>query len=139
MKTNWENSRAVCLMVRIKELLTHLYYHKMRMEMTVRVFVSGIKNCYNCEKIGHIKKSLPRSGTLPFIWRCQTHLGLLLECVSCKGKNTVFNQRCPLIIREKEIKSITANGSIDYIEARRIVEGWTQSWSLIGKGNSKTC
>jgi hypothetical protein len=30
-----------------------------------------------------------------------------------------------------------ANRRVGYIEARRTVEGWTQSWSLIGKGNSK--
>jgi hypothetical protein len=29
------------------------------------------------------------------------------------------------------------NRSIGYTEDRRIVKGWIQSWSLIGKGNSK--
>jgi hypothetical protein len=53
-KTSCKDLRAVCLMVRTKELLTHLYSHEMRVEMTV--FVLGVKNCYNCGKMGHIKK-----------------------------------------------------------------------------------
>jgi hypothetical protein len=31
-----------------------------------------------------------------------------------------------------------AKSSIDCMEARRIIEGWTQSWLLIGEGNSVT-
>jgi hypothetical protein len=69
--------------------------------------------------------------------RCQTHWDCSLKFVCCKGEHKAFNQRCPLIIKEKDIKSVMTNRSVGDIEARRIVEGWTQSWSLIGKGNSE--
>jgi hypothetical protein len=72
-----------------KELPTHLYYHETRVEMTV--FIPGVKNSYNCEKIGHIKKVCQEA---EHVWDCSP------KCVNCKGKYTAFSQRCPLIIRE---------------------------------------
>jgi hypothetical protein len=62
----------------------------------------------------------------------QNTLDTSLKCVNCKGKHKAFNQRCPLIIKEKEIKKVMANRSVGYADGRRNIKGWTQSWSLIG-------
>jgi hypothetical protein len=108
-------------MVRTKELPTHLYSHEMRVEMTV--FVPGVKNCYNCGKIGHIKK-VCKEAEHCLSYRGAKHVGdCSLKCVNCKGQHKAFNQRCPLIIKEKETKSVMTNRSVGYIEAKRTVEG----------------
>jgi hypothetical protein len=133
MKKIWKDLRALCLTVRIKELLTRLYYDDMRAQMTV--FVPGIKNCYSCGKIGHIKKACQEAEHCLSCGGAKHTADYCQKCVNCKGKYKALNQRCPLITKEKEIY-VMANRSVGYVEARRIFEGWAQSWSLIGKGNS---
>lgn len=85
------------------------------------VFLPGVKNCYKCGKIGHTEKSLPLIGT----FSCRDAKNIR-DCSKkyayCKGNHKAFNQNCPLIIKEREIKSVMTSRSGGFVEVRRTVE-----------------
>jgi hypothetical protein len=50
------------------------------------------------------------------------------KCRNFDGNQRANSERCPVIKKQKEVNQIMAHRNVGFLEARKIVEKWSQPW-----------
>jgi len=119
-------SRTVCLKFSRQILPKYVFLCRNRYE--VYPYISKVKTCFSCCRIGYISnncKSKPRclfcgndAHESPSVCPKKDDNPL---CINCKGEHLANSRDCPLIIKHKMILSLAASENISLIEAKRKV------------------
>jgi len=117
-------SRTICLKFAGQILPKYVFLCRNRYE--VSPYISKVKICFSCQRIGHISKnckgkprclfcggdkhdsptSCPKSKDDP-------------KCINCQGEHLATSYDCPLIIQHRKALSLAAAENIPIIEAKR--------------------
>jgi len=116
-------SRTICLKFTGQILPKYVFLCRNRYE--VSPYISKVKICFSCQRIGHISKnckgkprclycdgdkhdsptSCPKTKDDP-------------RCINCQGEYLATSYECPLIIKHKKVLSLAAAENIPIIEAK---------------------
>jgi len=117
-------SRSISLKFAGQILPKYVFLCRNRYE--VFPYISKVKICYSCHRIGHISKNCKGK---PRCLYCggDKHDSLSScpsindnpMCINCQGEHLATSYDCPIIIRHKKILSLAATENIPIIEARR--------------------
>lgn len=105
------------------------------LNIKIEDYIPNPMRCFNCQKLGHLKKHCKRNAVCP---RCGNEGHSLetcsaeMKCVNCEGKHLSFSKTCPRWIEEKDIQKLKAQKNITYQDAKKFI--LTQK-SLISEKN----
>jgi len=130
MKINGEvkyiSSRTVCLNFTGQILPKYVFLCRNRYE--VSPYISKIKICYACYRIGHISKKCRGNSKCIFCGRDAHDSSSLCPqennnpcSINCRGGHLATSHDCPLTVRHKLILFFAASENIPLIDARRII------------------
>jgi len=117
-------SRTVCLKFAGQILPKYVFLCRNRCE--VYPYISKVKVCFSCHRIGHISKNCKSKSRCLFCGDdvheppsvCPKKDDNPL-CINCKGEHLANSRDCPLIIKHRMILSLAASENIPLIEAKR--------------------
>jgi len=123
-ETNYIPSRTICLKFAGQILSKYVFLCRNRYE--VFPFVSKVKICFACYRIGHISKNYKGKSRCIFCGgdvhdsasTCSKKNDNFFY-VNYQGEHLVTSHDCPLIVRHKMILSLAASENIPLIEAKR--------------------
>ncbi|XP_071582274.1 uncharacterized protein [Temnothorax nylanderi] len=107
--------------------------------LRVRPYVESVSQCFRCFKYGHFQNNC-KSNDL--CGRCGNTAhgpcGFEFKCVNCGGRHRATDKKCPVYIKNKEIKKVMAYHSASYTEAMKIINGQDTEEREYDKYNKKT-
>jgi len=117
-------SRTVCLKFAGQILPKYVFLCRNRCE--VYPYISKVKVCFSCHRVGHISKNC-KSGSRCLFCGEGVHESPSVcpkkddnpLCINCKGEHLANSRDCPLIIKHRMILSLAASENIPLIEAKR--------------------
>jgi hypothetical protein len=104
----------------------HVYFRNMKIE--VSTFVAAVRQCYKCGKFVHISKFCMKEKQYFSCGEVKHEGSCVKKCLNCNGNHRANSERCPVIKKQKEINQIMAHRNVEFLEARTIVEKWSQPW-----------
>jgi len=117
-------SRTVCIKFAGQILPKYIFLCRNRYE--VHPYITKVKICFSCHRIGHISKNCKSKPRCLFCGNdaheppsvCPNKDDNPL-CINCKGEHLANSRNCPLIIRHRMVLSLAASENIPLIEAKR--------------------
>jgi hypothetical protein len=98
------------------------------MKIEVSTFVAAVRHCYKCGKFGHISKFCTKEKQCFSCGEVKHEGSGIKQCLNCNGNHRANSERCPVIKKQKAINQIMAHRNVGFLEARKIVEKWSQPW-----------
>ncbi|XP_071641713.1 uncharacterized protein [Temnothorax longispinosus] len=106
--------------------------------LKVRPYVEPVSQYFRCFKYGHFKnncKSKDLCGRCGSTAHGPCDFGY--KCVNCKGKHRATDRKCPIYVKNKEIKIAMAKNNATYTEAIKIINGQDAKEQEYDKYNRK--
>lgn len=124
-RVNSENKWVDCESIRVcfksNNLPSHIYAYDCR--LTVEPYVFPVTQCSGCWQFGHVvkycplkKKICPKCGGNHE--NCDTSN---ISCLNCKGNHFVLDKKCPLFLKEKDIRNIMSTEQVPYRKALQLL------------------
>jgi len=118
-------SRTICLKFAGQILPKYIFLCRNRYE--VSPYVSRVKICFSCQRIGHISKNCRGKARCLFCGgdkhdppsTCPKKDSDGVKCINCQGDHLATSFQCPLIERHKRILALAASENIPIVEAKR--------------------
>lgn len=119
----WEDSESVCIEFKGEELPSTIKIWKVILD--VDPYISYVKICFLCGKLGHISKRCKREE------RCLTYAGahpkdinctLQQKCINCTMAHKTLDKSCSEFQKSKAITRIMTVDNLPFLRAKRIVE-----------------
>lgn len=101
------------------------------LKVKVAPFIPSPLRCFQCQKFGHSSRNCKSSAKCA---KCseEAHEGDCTKpskCINCEGKHPSFSKDCPQWKLEAQIQKIRVERRIPFVEAKRLVAGFTPSTS----------
>jgi len=118
-------SRTICLKFAGQILPKYIFLCRNRYEVTP--YVSKVKICFSCQRIGHISKNCKGKARCLYCGEdkhdppssCPKKDCEEFKCINCQGDHLATSFQCPLIDRHKRILALAASENIPIVEAKR--------------------
>lgn len=118
-KGKWVDCESIRICFESRVAPKHVIAYGCR--MAVEDFVFQVTQCSGCFKYGHIFKFCPSKQALCPKCGSSKHDNCTkteLKCLNCKGNHFVLDkERCPLFLKEKELRKIMSKENITYKRA----------------------
>lgn len=119
-KGEWINSETIRLAFKSPTLPPYVYGFGCRFK--VEKYTFPVSQCSVCWKFGHLSRSCPTKKIIcpkcsDNHTNCET---LNYTCVNCKGPHMALYKKCPIFLKEKEIRNIMAEKNCTYRNALKI-------------------
>lgn len=98
-----------------------------RIRLAVVPFISGIRQCFRCGALGHSSNFCKGPERCLSSGRDRHHgqgCTQPLSCVNCTGNHPSLHNSCPEVAKRREISRVMAIHNVDYVSAKKIVEGF---------------
>lgn len=116
----WEDSETIRVSFKAESIPSYVYAYGCR--LAVENYVFPVTQCSACWKFGHIKKFCPLNKII--CPKCGlNHENCEVDtykCPNCKGPHMALDKKCPMFIKEKEIRNLMTEESVTYRKALQI-------------------
>ena len=101
------------------------------MRVKVSPFIPSPLRCFQCQKFGHSSRNCKNSAKCG---KCgdeahEADCTKSTKCINCEGKHPSFSKDCPQWKLEAQIQRVRVERKIPFVEAKRLVTGFTASTS----------
>lgn len=112
----WVNSETIRLCFKSSTLPSHVYGFGCRFQ--VEKYTFPVSQCSVCWRYGHLSRVCPSNKIIcPKCGNnhvnCETSV---FKCVNCKGAHMAMNKKCPIFVKEKEIRRLMSENNCSYKE-----------------------
>lgn len=112
----WVNSETIRLCFKNHNLPSYVYGFGCRFQ--VEPYIFPVSQCSICWRYGHLSRTCPSKKIIcPKCGNnhanCET---TNFQCINCKGPHMAMNKRCPIFLKEKEIRRIMSEKNCSYRE-----------------------
>lgn len=112
----WVNSETIRLCFKNYKLPTYVYGFGCRFQ--VEPYIFPVSQCSGCWRFGHLSRTCPLKKILcPKCGKnhenCET---TVFKCINCKGPHMAMYKKCPVFLKEKEIRNIMSKMNCSYTE-----------------------
>uniref|UniRef100_A0A2H1W2Q8 SFRICE_004948 n=1 Tax=Spodoptera frugiperda TaxID=7108 RepID=A0A2H1W2Q8_SPOFR len=115
--SKWINSETIKICFKSSTLPPYVYGYGCRFQG--EPFTFPVSQCSICWKYGHLSRSCPNKN--PICPKCgDKHANCETTtyiCVNCKGPHMALNKKCPIFLKEKEIRNIMTKDCCTYRKA----------------------
>lgn len=113
----WEDSETVRVGFKAQIIPTYVYAYGCR--LAVENYVFPVTQCSACWKFGHTKKFCPLNKIIcPKCGLNHDNCEIeIFKCPNCKGPHMAIDKKCPMFIKEKQIRNLMNEESVTYRKA----------------------
>ncbi|KAF9823370.1 hypothetical protein SFRURICE_010505 [Spodoptera frugiperda] len=133
-RVNSENKWVDCESIRVcfksNILPSHVYAYDCRLK--VEPYVFPVTQCSGCWQFGHVLKYCPTKKKIcPKCGGNHENCDISnISCLNCKGNHFVLDKKCPLYLKEKDIRNIMSTEQVPYRKALQLLLGNKQDTAI---------
>lgn len=126
-RVNSENKWVDCESIRVcfksNNLPSHIYAYGCRLK--VEPYVFPVTQCSGCWQFGHVLKYCPTKKKIcPKCGGDHENCDISnISCLNCRGNHFVLDKKCPLYLKEKDIRNIMSTEQVPYRNALQLLLG----------------
>lgn len=112
----WVNSETIRLCFKNYNLPSYVYGFGCRFQ--VEPYIFPVSQCSGCWRYGHLSRTCPLKKIIcPKCGNNHANCEItVFKCINCKGPHMAMNKKCPIFLKEKEIRKIMSEMNCNYRE-----------------------
>lgn len=121
---NYVASDNIAITFKGKNITEYVSIYDKMCFLSVRPYIEAVKQCYNCYRYGHFKRSCRNKARCPICGKdAHGECKEVPKCINCKGDHKSNYKGCIDYRINKGMCGIMAYNNCSYFEADKIVEG----------------
>lgn len=122
--SNYVASDNIVITFKGKSITEYVSIYDKMCFLRVRPYIEAVKQCYNCYRYGHFKRSCKNKTRCPICGKdAHGECKETPSCINCKGNHKSNYKGCIDYRMNKGMCGIMAYNNCSYFEANKIVEG----------------
>ncbi|XP_022832010.1 uncharacterized protein LOC111360340 [Spodoptera litura] len=129
-ENKWIDCESIRVCFRSNNLPSHIYAYDCRLKVDPYVF--PVTQCSGCWQFGHVLKYCPTKKKIcPKCGGNHANCDISnISCLNCKGNHFVLDKKCPLYLKEKDIRNIMSTEQVPYRKALQLLLGKQQETTI---------